>query len=401
MTDTPTNGQKRARSASEPELVAPETAAPDQGTRSSPRMVLMHLSALLSCEEAIAGVCRALAAEVLPEDDLPKFTDEAIIRSFTMSPIVLDILGTIIDRKLTPEEATRTKECYWRIYHNVGWPLLGLAPRAKEFLEIMKRRRDEIKLAVISQNPPAAAEKLASLGVGHLVDVIIPRIHIQAHTADEATATDFFRDHWQRMIAPSFATLCRGVSIAANNNANNNDTTAPTNSKGTSAAADPDGSTPTTAATATAATSTAAATETPAPASNPAPLHASQALVVSCGLYDLTMAQASGAQTCWVRRIQDETAAVAAAQEAASVPLDMVIADLGELVVELFGEGVDGSEEGSGGGVVGAGVAAGAGGMEGEVEEGSVEEAIGVDSAGEDAEVEVVKVVTVAAIEED
>ncbi|KAK3294396.1 uncharacterized protein B0H64DRAFT_443474 [Chaetomium fimeti] len=400
MTPTQANGHKRARSPLDFELVVPETTATDQATRSSPRMVLMHLSALLSCEESITSVSRTLAAEVLPEDDLPKFTNETIVRAFTMSPMALDILGDIIGRDLTPEEARLAKESYSRIHHDVGGPLLGLAPRAKEFLELMKRHREDIKLAVISQNPPAAAAKLAAMGVGHLVDVIIPRIHIQVHSTDPATAVDFFWDHWQRMVAPSFITLCRGTPAATNIA---NGTTTPPSSETTAAATNKNDTTPVpTNTTAIPNTPTTTTPTTTNPNTTPAPLTPSQTLVVSCGLYDLSIAQPSGAQTCWVRRIRDEAAASAAARESTSVPHDMVVSGLDELGVELFGEGVGRRGEGLGEGELSEeGSVEESSVEEGSVEDGPVQEAMSVASSSEGAEVEVVKVVTVAATLEE
>lgn len=168
----PINGHKRARSASESESGSPEATTLNQDKQFPPRMILLHLSTLLSCEESIACVSRALAAEIFPEDDLPKFTDEAIISAHTKSPMALQILGTILGRDLTHEEATRVEECYARIHHQVGGPLLGPVPGAKAFLEAMRRHRDDIKLAVIFQNPEAAAATLASIGLGNLVDVV-------------------------------------------------------------------------------------------------------------------------------------------------------------------------------------------------------------------------------------
>lgn len=135
-------------------------------------MILLHLSALLDCEESITCVSRALATEVFPRGDLHKFTNEAIVSAHSKSPIAFEILGNIIGRHLTLEEATRTREAYARIQNEVGGPLLRAAPGAKAFLETMRHRRDDIKLAVISQNPPAAAITLADMGLMGLIDVV-------------------------------------------------------------------------------------------------------------------------------------------------------------------------------------------------------------------------------------
>ena len=157
----------------------------------------------------------------------------------------------------------------------------------------------------------------------------------------------------------------------------------------------------------------AAATITPEAAAALEALHPPQALVVSCGLYDLAVAQPSGMQTCWVRRIRDGGEADTAAREVSDVPLDMVVERLDEVCVRLFGEGWAQGEQGAGGGVV-VGAAAGAvdaaaaaaaaaadGGVEEAAESSLGEEEVVSLSGGEDSEVEVVRVVRVAAAAEE
>lgn len=144
----------------------------------------------------------------------------------------------------------------------------------------------------------------------------------------------------------------------------------------------------------------AAASVTAEAAAALAPLHPPQVLVVSCGLYDLAIAQPSGIQTCWVRRIMDGGEADAAAREASAVGFDMVVEGLDEVCGRLFGEGERGAEggrggraeQGTGGGVVVVAAAVAA--------DGGVEEAA-EGSSSEDSEVEVVRVVRVAAAVEE
>ncbi|KAH6632241.1 hypothetical protein F5144DRAFT_491339 [Chaetomium tenue] len=409
MTTAPINGHKRARSSSESECEALEPSPLNQRKEFPPRMILLHLSALLDCEESITCVSRALATEVFPRGELHKFTNEAIVSAHSKTPIAFEILGNIIGRDLTLEEATRTREAYGRIQNDVGGPLLRAAPGAKAFLETMRHRRDEVKLAVISQNPPAAAVTLTDIDLMGLIDVIIPRIQVQVHTADPIAAAAFFRDHWERMVAPTFTALCHGGPAAANHNNsgnhnhnhthnhNHDHNHNPTNSANTATPPPRPSPTPSTASTTTNTTTTtttiASSERTPTPVNTDAePLQPWQTLMVSCGLYDLTIAQPSGMQTCWVRKIRDAGEAAALAREVSGdVPLDVVVERLGELGVMLFGGGE--VEKGGEGGEGMVGVAVGGGEVLGAEE-------VAVISADEDSEVEVVRVVRVAAVEE-
>ena len=171
MATTSIIGHKRAHSAVESEGAPAEATAPKQTTQPPPRALLVHLSTLLSCKKAIVHTVRAAVPQVLSSDDIPVFTDEDVLRAFSKSPIVNELMSELAKRDLTPDEVARLRECYPRIYYQVGAPLLTLAPHAKELLEAVKRRGD-IALAVISSNPDEAVPTLITLGVGHLVDTV-------------------------------------------------------------------------------------------------------------------------------------------------------------------------------------------------------------------------------------
>jgi hypothetical protein len=71
------------------------------------------------------------------------------------------------------------------------------------------------------------------------------------------------------------------------------------------------------------------------PEINIKPLIPAQAMVVSCCLYDLCVAKAGGTQTCWIRKVgPDDDGAVHM-----SGAFGIVVEELDELMVKLFGEG--------------------------------------------------------------
>jgi hypothetical protein len=171
MAITPIIGHKRTHSEVDSDGASADAPAPKQTTRAPPRVLLVHLSTLLSCRQAIIHAVRATVPQVLLDTDIPEFTDEDVLRAFSRSPMLSRFLYKLAGRKLTPNEEARLRDCYPRIYYQVGAPLLTLAPHAKEFLEAVKRR-DDIALAVISSNPTEAVETLIKLGVGRFVDTV-------------------------------------------------------------------------------------------------------------------------------------------------------------------------------------------------------------------------------------
>ncbi|KAK4044125.1 hypothetical protein C8A01DRAFT_31727 [Parachaetomium inaequale] len=307
MATTPTIGHKRTHSDMESEAAPPETTAPKQSPQSPPRVLLLHLSALLSCKQAIIHTVRAIVPHVLPDNDIPVFTDEDVLRAFSKTPIVNKLMCELAKRNLTPEENARLVERYPRIYYQVGVPLLTLAPHAKELLEAVKRRGD-IALAVVSSNPDKAVPTLITLGVGHLVDTVLKSLPAKAYSSEEdrALAPKLFHDNWQHEVVPWFTKRSRAAAMTTTNN----------NGPPTIIIDDDDND--------------------DTPEINIKPLLPAQALLVSCCIYDLCVAKASGTQTCWIRKID-------AGDEAAmrvSGMFDIVVEELDALRVKLFGEGV-------------------------------------------------------------
>src|SRR5690606_31449410 len=79
-------GHKRSRSAADSESGLQETTPAARKTaRDAPRVLLVHLSALLSCNEAVVRVKPAILADILPASDIPSFTDQAVLRVFSKS----------------------------------------------------------------------------------------------------------------------------------------------------------------------------------------------------------------------------------------------------------------------------------------------------------------------------
>ena len=161
----PAIGQKRAYSA-----VDSDHPAPKKVPRT--KVLLLHLNVLLSFQEATTRTLRAAISEVLPAADTPELTDEAILLAFSKSPALKEILKHLGIRDLTPEENSQLHECYPRVYAREGWPLIQLAPCAREFLSEAKQR-DDISLAVMSNNLGKATELLDKLGVSDLVEAVV------------------------------------------------------------------------------------------------------------------------------------------------------------------------------------------------------------------------------------
>ena len=167
----PTNGHKRSYSTLYSDLAAPE-AIP------SPRVLLLHLNVLLSCRHATTRTIRRTIAEVLPAYSILEFTNEAILLAFSKSPRVAEIISHLGIRDLSIDEHRRLLECYPRIFARDGFPLVYLAPHAKEFLE--NANGCGLPIAVMSNNTTTATTLLVNLGVAHLVDKV--RSHSRMRT---------------------------------------------------------------------------------------------------------------------------------------------------------------------------------------------------------------------------
>lgn len=70
-----------------------------------------------------------------------------------------------------------------------------------------------------------------------------------------------------------------------------------------------------------------------------------QAMVVSCALYDLEVPRLSGTQTCWINTIHGEHEEDATAVHSSRVFDHVVVLELEELGVKLFGELHAGGED--------------------------------------------------------
>lgn len=166
-------GQKRAYSA-----VDSDHPAPKEVPRT--KVLLLHLNVLLSFQEATTRTLRAAISEVLPAADTPELTDEAILLAFSKSPALKEILKHLRIRDLTAEENSQLHECYPRVYAREGWPLIQLAPCTREFLSEAKQR-DDISLAVMSNNLGKATELLDKLGVSDLIEAVVRPFPTPAH----------------------------------------------------------------------------------------------------------------------------------------------------------------------------------------------------------------------------
>jgi phosphoglycolate phosphatase-like HAD superfamily hydrolase len=136
----------------------------------------MHLNSLLDCKDAAISTIRDTLAEVFANRNLPEPTDEAILCAFCNSPIFFEILAHLGITDISQEEHDRVIEAYPRIYSLTGQPRIQKALGAVEFLEEVKRRED-IALAVMSNDPQRAAELLGNLGMGELVETV-PKLAI-------------------------------------------------------------------------------------------------------------------------------------------------------------------------------------------------------------------------------
>jgi hypothetical protein len=171
-------GHKRTRSSTEPEVVAAEATpnvtpkASGSATAASKHVLIMHLNSLLDCKDATISTIRNTMAEAFANRHLPEPTDEAILCAFSKSPIVFEILAHLGIPNISQEEHDRVIEAYPRIYSLQGQPRIERAFGAVEFLEEVKRRGN-ISLAVMSNDPQRAAELLGTLGMGELVETVL------------------------------------------------------------------------------------------------------------------------------------------------------------------------------------------------------------------------------------
>lgn len=168
----PTNGHKRSYSALYSDPKTPEAT-------SSPRVLLLHLNALLSCRDATTRPIRRTIAEVLPTNDIPELSDKAILLAFSKSPRVVEIISHLGIRDLSIDEHHRLLECYPHIFAREGFPLVCLAPHASEFLE--NANRCGIPIAVMSNNTTTATTLLENLSVAHLVDKVRSRSRLRTN----------------------------------------------------------------------------------------------------------------------------------------------------------------------------------------------------------------------------
>jgi phosphoglycolate phosphatase-like HAD superfamily hydrolase len=137
-------------------------------------VLLVHLNALLACKDATTRTIRRTIAEVLPANEIPELTDDAILFAFSKFSRLPEIISHLGIRNLSIDERHRLFECYSRIYTDEGLPLIHLAPGAREFLEYVNRHGTP--LAVMSNNTAAAAALLEKLGVAHLIHTVRPHL---------------------------------------------------------------------------------------------------------------------------------------------------------------------------------------------------------------------------------
>ncbi|KAG7287440.1 hypothetical protein NEMBOFW57_006951 [Staphylotrichum longicolle] len=258
---------------------------------SSPRVLLLHLNALLSCRDATTRTIHRTIAEVLHANDIPELSDEAILLAFSKSPRVVEIISHLGIRDLSIDEHRRLLECYPRIFARDGFPLVYLAPHASEFLENAKRLG--ILIAVMSNNTTTATTLLENLGVAHLVDKILPTSTAQVYPPTPH-AVALFDQTWHDAILPWF------ISTTNCNGSHKRDMKL---------------------------------------------LVPQQAMVVSCALYDLEVPRLSGMQTCWINTIHGESEEDATAVHSSRVFDHVVVLELEELGVKLFGELHAGGED--------------------------------------------------------
>ncbi|KAL2164866.1 hypothetical protein VTH06DRAFT_162 [Thermothelomyces fergusii] len=307
--DSECNLQEATSAAGEPAREAPSPSRPP------PRVLLVHPSALLSCNDAVARVIPAVLAEILPGSDVPGFADRDALRAFSRTPILQHILRDLGARPLSRGESARLRQVYWRVFCDVGAPLVGLAPGAGAFLDAV-RRRGRVAVAVLAHNTAEAAKVLADAGVSHLVDAVLPALPAEAYASGDPDP-EAFRSHWDRVVIPWLTAHCCGKGV-----------------EGTDRTPEPNAAMTVANGSSSNSSGTAVTTEPPAP---------EHALLVSSVLADLSAAKAGGdIQTCWFRRI--DAADPLVTRDAPGL-CDLVIGGLDELHAQLFG-GLDGRDDG-------------------------------------------------------
>jgi phosphoglycolate phosphatase-like HAD superfamily hydrolase len=336
MAATQIAGHKRTRSSTEPEVVAAEATPKASGsaTAAPKHVLIMHLNSLLDCKDAAISTIRDTLAEVFANRNLPEPTDEAILCAFCNSPIFFEILAHLGITDISQEEHDRVIEAYPRIYSLTGQPRIQKALGAVEFLEEVKRRED-IALAVMSNDPQRAAELLGNLGMGELVETVrnsqslydssrfsshparpIQSLYKQtsrsnaskqvlASTGAQAGSTghlayELFWDNWKKVVEPWL------IAHHGNSTVMTEPTIAVTSPKA------PNGDTDTTPGNTgpESKTDTNNIADETTEENTPAHIKPEQVMVVSCALYDLGMAKLAGMKTVWVKKIhlEDEAA---------------------------------------------------------------------------------------------
>ncbi|KAK4243331.1 hypothetical protein C7999DRAFT_18302 [Corynascus novoguineensis] len=341
MATAPSICRKRNRSALNSDLNLRTAVPTNMTTQDVPCMILVHLTALLSCNETVTRVIPAIVAEILPANEAPRFTHEDMLRAFSRFPILQHVLLELGVRPLTCEESVNLVQVYWRIFYEVGASLVTLAPGAKELLEAI-RRQSNTALAVIAHSTVEAAKVLAELGVDHLVDTILPALPVDSYVNAVADPGVFW-SHWNQFVVPWFTAYCGGASQIPNRTGENG--TATTANDGT---------------TLTSNENTTTATDIPMlnisrhsddNDDKPIDFHSfekepifvpAHALLVSSVLSDLTnpAIKVGGVRTCWFRRVDATDPLAVRACDCASSTLgspDFVVGALDELRARLFG----------------------------------------------------------------
>ncbi len=156
----PAIGQKRAYSAVDTDIPAPK------------KVILLHLNVILSSKKAIAHTLRRAISSALHTVDTTEVTDDAISLAFSKSPALKEILEHLGIRDLIPEKNSELHDCYHGVFVQEGCAMIQLAPHAKEFLS-EAQQRDDISLAVASNNLGKATEILNNVGLRGLVDRLV------------------------------------------------------------------------------------------------------------------------------------------------------------------------------------------------------------------------------------
>ncbi|KAL2193600.1 hypothetical protein P885DRAFT_71995 [Corynascus similis CBS 632.67] len=307
-------GCKRDSSALGPDLSLRALIPTNVTGQDVPCMILVHLTALLSCNEVVTRVIPAIVAEILPSNDVPRFTDEDILRAFSRSPIFQHVLLELGVRPLTREESVNLVQVYWRIFYEMGASLVTLAPGAREFLKAI-RRQSNTALAVMAHSTVEAAKVLAELGVDHLVDTILPALPVESYV-NAVAAPGVFWNYWNQFVITN-RTGDKGTATTANdaipmlNISRHSDDDDDKHIKFHSLEKEPFS----------------------------VPVHA---LLVSSVLSDLTnhAIKVGGLRTCWFRRVDATDPLAVRTRDCASSTLgspDFVVGALDELRACLFG----------------------------------------------------------------